>query len=219
MKKYYLKTQNPCNLYSIKVEMVTHNRELDDSKYIVFEETQIDTFKNLVSEFKKCMDDFWQEKGGDKNGGFEENKEYYYVTTSYSSHLNRLKVIKNLIKKESDALDTSKHNYFKKESDAKELCERLKNILYYVQTIPNHPQAHQARQRDSAHARDGSDSDNTAAHADTILQRGERGAGGLYAYVQLRLQESVLLGSRLRFQEVGLRNAAQRYGQHERVNI
>lgn len=126
--KYYLKTQNPCNLYTVTIERVPCKRKLDDSKYVTFDESQIDTFNKLVLELQNCMQNFWQQGGFDKNRNFDRNKKYSYVTTSYSSHLKRLKVIRNLIKKKEDTL-TCQYNYFEEESDAEELCKHMEDIL------------------------------------------------------------------------------------------
>lgn len=124
--KYYLKTLNACNLYTI--EIVPCKKELDDSKCIIFDESQIETFKELVFEIQNRMRIFWQEKGCEKDIDFDTDKEYSYVTTSYSSHLKKLKVIRNLIKRKENTV-TCRYNYFKNECDAKELCECLKEIL------------------------------------------------------------------------------------------
>ena len=122
--KYYLKTSNACNLYSIEIAPCT--RELDNSKYVVFDESQKKIFEQLVYEFKKSMQKSWDDQGFKKK--FDWNKKYYYVTTGYSSHLMNLKVISNLIKKEEDT-ETCENNYFEVEDDANKLCTKLREIL------------------------------------------------------------------------------------------
>lgn len=122
MMKYYLKTPYACDIYNIQV--APWNGSIDDSKGIIFDESQKVIFESLVREIRFCMEEFWT--GHCYNG----DTYYSYVTTGNSSHLRRLRLIKNKtrIKKKKD-VRTCPCNYFVEESDAKELCRRLKDIF------------------------------------------------------------------------------------------
>ena len=72
-------------------------------------------------------------------------------------------------------------------------------FLAYVKSISSYPQAHQVRQRHRPHARDGRHRYYPGAYVHSVLQRCKGSAGSIYAIVQFRLQEGVLLCERLRF--------------------
>ena len=118
---YYLKTSNPCNIYSVEIAP-WHGDFANNSQYIIFEESQLETFAKLKDEIKICMETFWQ---GHK---FVGGDQYSYVTSGYSSHLKCLKVIKQPIAREENTITCPK-NYFIKDGDAEELCRRLKEII------------------------------------------------------------------------------------------
>lgn len=124
--KYYLKTSYACNLYEIHVAQ--WDKKVDESQYVVFDESKIPYFKKLATEIHDCMESFWQKKGLDGKNEFRQEQKYSYVTTSYCSHLKNLKVIKNKIPKKENTC-TCPCNYFLKEGDAEELCKKLKEIL------------------------------------------------------------------------------------------
>lgn len=118
---YYLKTSNPCNIYSVEIAP-WHGDVANNSQYIIFEESQLETFAKLKDEIKICMETFWQ---GHK---FVGDEQYSYITSGRSSHLKCLKVIKQRIEREKNTITCPK-NYFVHKEDAEELCRRIKEIF------------------------------------------------------------------------------------------
>lgn len=120
--KYYLKTPYACDIYDIQV--APWNGVIDESKGIIFDESQKETFESLVRDIRFCMEEFWA--GHCYNG----DTYYSYVTTGSSSYLKCLRLIKNKTRiEEKKNTHTCPYNYFVEESDAKELCRRLKDVF------------------------------------------------------------------------------------------